>query len=311
MGIVAAGQDPGRFGGFDYVRRLLSFYDGRSGAYDSATVYADALAVLGVVAAGERAPAKAVAYLRDNRCPAGGFSWRAGCVGIADVDTTAAAIGALVAAGVPRTDSVLTEARDFLARSENVDGGFGLDATTPETNANSTALALSALAALSEDPRRAPWLQPDGDDPLDALLALQHSSGGFRFRASDAKPNDYATVQAIPGLARRPYPIRPAARTTARPAGERHAGSAPRAAAHPPPRPASTTSGRPGPSASPPSLAEPPSSPRVLALRARRDPIEAKDVSGLAWAAAALLTGSAGLHGRRLFIRTRSGRRGG
>jgi hypothetical protein len=216
MGLVASARDPRSFGGVDYVAKLRSFYNATTGAYDPSTVYADALAVLGVIASGERLPNQAPAYLRANQCATGGFSWRTGCAGTADVDTTTAVLSALVAAGAPASDLGVTRARTFLQQVQNADGGFGLEPGQP-TNANSTGLALSAIAALGEDAGAPPWRRPDGPTPLGALLALQQPSGAFRFTAAQADDNPYATVQAIPGLAGAAYPIRPTRAARAQP----------------------------------------------------------------------------------------------
>jgi hypothetical protein len=69
-------------------------------------------------------------------------------------------------------------------------------------------LALSAIDALGEDATRSPWQRPNGNDPVDALLDLQHSSGGFTFVAG-GKPNGFSTRQAVVGMASIAYPIPP------------------------------------------------------------------------------------------------------
>jgi hypothetical protein len=204
MGLSAAGSDL-----HGYAARLVSFYDPATGRYD-AGVYADALALLGVVAAGRPVPERALTYLRAHQCAGGGFAHAEGCAGTPDVDTTAMVVSAFLAGGVPADDLAIERARSFLTSVQNPDGGFGLEAGKP-TNANSTGLVLSALAALHEDPAGKVWTQPDGHGPLGALAALQTASGGFRYVAPDTEPNGYATVQAIPGLSGAAYPVAPAA----------------------------------------------------------------------------------------------------
>jgi hypothetical protein len=201
MGLAAAGQNPRSFGGFDYVAELQSHYT-PGGAYET-KVYADALAVLGVLAAGDRPPPQALEYLRLNECPGGGFGHDAGCTSTADVDTTSLVVNVLAAAGIGASDPVRARARAFLIGAQNDDGGFGLYRGST-TNGNSTGLALSAIASMGESPGG--WTA-HGTDPLSALLHLQLSSGGFRYVASQSRPNDYATVQAIPGAAGLAYPV--------------------------------------------------------------------------------------------------------
>lgn len=208
-GIVAAGGDPSDFGGYDYTARLRRAYNPTTGAYDS-NLYANALATLGVVAAEGGLPERAVTYLRTNQCADGGYAWREGCLAPADVDTTAVVTSVLLAAGVPPEDTAVSRARMFVQRSQDPSGGFGLEPGMP-VNANSTGLALSLIAALGEDPTAAPWQREDGH-PVGALAALQTAEGGFRYTAGDDSPNNYAAVQAVPGLAARPLPIAPVPR---------------------------------------------------------------------------------------------------
>lgn len=194
LGLLTAGVDPRTFGGFDYLAAIDARYDAVTGKYDDG-LYADALAALAVVAMRGELPDRAVAYLRINRCPDGGFAHDS-CAQASDVDTTAMVLMVLLR-GAPR-DEATTKARLYLAEARNADLGWGQRARDDATNANSTALAISALSAAGEEPS------------LAALLALQRHDGGVRFSAVASDANDYATVQAIPALLRQSYPLRPA-----------------------------------------------------------------------------------------------------
>lgn len=78
------------------------------------------------------------------------------------------------------------------------------------TNSNSTGLVLSTIAALGETPGEAPWDLGGGRDPLTQILSLQAPEGGFYWTAGNAGGiNNYATVQATPGVAGRAYPLVP------------------------------------------------------------------------------------------------------
>lgn len=209
-GLVATGQDPRAFGGVDYVSKIKARYDPVTGRYDNG-IYSDALAMLGVLAAGAVVPDQALTFLRANQCSDGGFGHEQACAGGADVDTTAIVVCVLVAAGVDADDPARTRARAWLAEVQNADGGFGAAGGKP-TNGNSTGLALSALAAMKETP--AAWAR--ARTPTAALERLQTSDGGFRYLATDPEPDDYATVQAVPGVAGRALPFRPSARSDVR-----------------------------------------------------------------------------------------------
>lgn len=206
MGLVAARVDPRSFGSFDYVALLGSFYEPSTGAYDSSTVYASGLALLGVAAAGHQVPKRAIEYLVQQECAAGGFSHRNGCAGLPDLDTTAIVLNALIASGVSRQEPIVRRTLSFIRSAQNDDGGFGAEAYSLErpTNANSTALVISALVAAGEDLNS--WAKAGGN-PVSALLKLQTPSGGFKYLSTDQTPQDYATVQAIPGVALLAYPL--------------------------------------------------------------------------------------------------------
>lgn len=249
MGVVAAGRDPRDFGGTDYVARLRSFYNPATGAYDDQNVYANALATLGAVSAGETPSPQTIAWFRANQCASGGFSQALGCANTPDVDTTSLALTVLVRGGVEPTDPARTRARGYLVAARNPAGGYGQFAQG-DTNVNSTALALTAIAALGEDPTAGPWSRDD-TDPLRALLALQDPSGGFRYAAGKPKPDEYGTVQAIIGAAGKAYPV-PAGTAGRRARDERSRGSRSPAgtAPIPPGSPAAQAGGRsPGPPA--------------------------------------------------------------
>lgn len=236
-GVVAAGEDPRAFGGVDYVAILDSQYDASTGAYDASNFFANLLGANGAVAANGGLPAQAVAYLRANECAAGGFGFSNGC-GEADTDTTALAVSVLVAAGFG-SDPIVARARTFLSTRQNDDGGFGFAASFPPTSADSTGFGLVVIAALGEEAQAHPWLQVDGDDPVRALLALQDPSGGFKFSPADTEANAFSTVNAIPGMAGRPFPIHPAIPP-------------------PPPPPPPAPSATPDPSAPDPDVVPPP-----------------------------------------------------
>ena len=207
-GIVAGGADPRAFGGVDYVAILESQYNATTGAYDADGFFANLLGANGALAANGALPAQAIAYLRANECATGGFGFSNGC-GEADTDTTALAVSAFVAAGLG-SDPVVARARTFLLSRQNADGGFGFAASFPPTSGDSTGLGLTLIAAIGEEAQAHPWLQVDGDDPVRALLALQDAAGAFKFSSADTEGNSFSTVNAVPGMAGRSFPIRPA-----------------------------------------------------------------------------------------------------
>lgn len=219
-GLVAVGENPRSFAGTDFVARLEGFYDRVTGDYGGDGIYADTLAMLGLLAAGRPIPDGALTRLRLNQCEEGGWSHRAGCLGNPDTDTTGLAMSVLAVVAGPG-DPGVRQARAWLLDAQNPSGGWGLEAGDPD-NANSCALALSGVLTLDEDLGAEPWATGD-KDPQGTLRNLQLASGAFRYRADVPSANDYATVQAVPALAGWGYPVRaPAAAegsTTTSPTG--------------------------------------------------------------------------------------------
>jgi hypothetical protein len=207
-GIVAGGGDPKSFGGVDYVSILNSQYDQATGAYEPGDFdfFSNVIAATGAVAANGTLPPQAVAYLRSNECPGGGFSFSKACAFGPDLDTTALTVNVLVAAGLA-ADPTVIDARTFALTRQGDDGGFAFDGFS-STSGDSTGLGLALIAALGEEAQVHPWRQPDGDDPVTALLGLQDAAGAFKFSSAEAAGNALTTVNAIPGMAGRPLPIR-------------------------------------------------------------------------------------------------------
>jgi hypothetical protein len=216
-GIVAAGANPSSFGGFDYTATLVSQYDTGSGAFDPANAFANVQAANGALAANGTLPPLAVTYILSHECPGPefGFGFGNACSFGPDVDTTALTVNALVAAGLS-SDAAVARARSYLFSKENPADGlfFGCCGTST----TSTGLALAMINALGEDPQAPPWRQSATADPVQALLANQDPAGGFSEPGCGVCTN-FATVNIIPGMSGRSYPIRPAA-TGPPPAGE-------------------------------------------------------------------------------------------
>jgi hypothetical protein len=204
LALTAAAIDPRDFAGHDFVADLEAHLE-PSGAYGVADAFKQSVAILGVAATSETVPAPAVAWLEDMQ--AGNGSWYDGFGTVDSADVTAMAIMALLASGHAPADSSIQAAVDFLADSQLAGGweyGPGLGA-----GANSTALVIQALSALGEDWYSAAgsWVV-DGQTPLAALLGYQSASGAFQADFGQGPADNlYATVQAIPAVAGRSFPL--------------------------------------------------------------------------------------------------------
>ena len=210
-GLVSAGENPRTFAGFDFVKHLESFYNPATASYGGAgdggmspSLYADAQAMLGVLASGDSLPELVVTRLELNQCDGGGWSHQTPC-NIADTDTTALVVSVL-AATTGTAGQEVRDARQWLLDTQNDSGCWGYDQANPQDNPNSCGLAMAAIVALGENPGSAPWAQ-GANDPSRALRAFQLESGGFKLRPVSSGANISATKQAIPGLAGWSYAI--------------------------------------------------------------------------------------------------------
>jgi hypothetical protein len=198
LALAAAGADVDGFAGLNPVSALQEQFatEGNANVVDP---YNQALAILGLVAAGEPVPAGALAWLEERQETDGELSgsWDDGYGTAGNIDATAMAIMALHAGGAAPSSAALAMAGEFLERVQLDSGGWGYAPGMPES-ANSTALALQARSAL----------RADVGDAMAALIAWQQPSGAFAADFGDGPFDDFfTTLQAIPALTGQPYPL--------------------------------------------------------------------------------------------------------
>ncbi len=188
MAAVAAGGDPRRLAGVDYVRRVTSRY--ASGRY-GATAFDQALSMLAIAAAGNPVPPAAPRATLAGR-GTGGWSFDLSGTGSDSVDTTALMIEALVAADVPADNPGLRAGAAWMLAQRNNEGGFASSGRGRPTEANATAGVIRALRALG---RVAP------PSMRAALRGLRERDGGIRFTRAVAGSRLIATNDALIALA--------------------------------------------------------------------------------------------------------------
>ncbi len=196
---AAAGLDPHNFAGQNLVVAMSRVYSPTTGAFGSSN-WDQAFNMLGWRAAGETVPVTATRLLAERANADGGWGWTASTD--SDVDSTALAVQALLAAGEPITSSAVISGMAYMRAAQNPDGGFPYtpeSATDTSSNANSTAFAVQAILAVGQDPLSADWTTAiSAPTPISFLLGQQQSDGGFAFTTPPA--NDFATRQVVPAL---------------------------------------------------------------------------------------------------------------
>jgi energy-coupling factor transport system substrate-specific component len=206
LALAAAGRSPRSVGGRNLVNELIRKRrrDGSFGGLVNQTAFG----ILALRAAGrstrDSTVRAAASWLIGEHNRDGGFNF-AGKGGQSGIDDTAAALQALTAAG-KRASATVGRAATFIAARQNPDGGMPL---TPgdSSNAQSTAWAIQALVAAGRDPARV--RRGGARSPLAYLGSVQTSDGAVRYSRTSAQTPVWVTAQALTGLARRPFPIRP------------------------------------------------------------------------------------------------------
>ncbi|MDG4833972.1 terpene cyclase/mutase family protein [Solwaraspora sp. WMMD1047] len=196
------GLDPASFGGVDLITRLTGLmapsgrFSDQSAFGDYSNMFSQSFAVIALDRAAG-APPQAVSYLSSSQCPDGGFPVQfalATCT--SDVDATAMAIQALVAAGEWHEAHAASQ---WLVAVQAADGSFAAGGVA---NANSTGLAAQALVTTG---RLLTWwrarqfllsLRVDCQGDPGDRGAIAYAASGF-----DPSTAPRATAQAVPGLA--------------------------------------------------------------------------------------------------------------
>ena len=207
----AAGLDPRRFGGRDYVGPLLArqapagwFPHTRTDPAPGVNDTIFAIVFLAGVDDPALAPtiARAADAVEAMQRPDGTWpATRPG--GPTDVDMTGAAIQALCAArrcGSPRVRAAL----GWLRERQQPDGGWNSTPHPGPSNTGTTPWVVQALWAAGIDPRT--WRR-GGRDPLDFLRAMQRRDGSVRWKAAADMNPTWMTAYAAPAYAGHAWPV--------------------------------------------------------------------------------------------------------
>lgn len=211
LALAAAGQDPRAFGGVDYGLKITGQLS-PTGQYRVTGPFGQALAILGLRAAGESASPEAVQWLLDQQAREGeaAGSWDDGFGVVGNADATALAVMALAGQDDAAATAAVAAALDFLARSKTAEGGWSYG-PGQALNVNSTALVIQGLTAagVEVDSAETPYAT-NGLSPLTVLRTVQTPAGGFQSDLGNGPVDDFfTTAQAIPALAGQSLPVLP------------------------------------------------------------------------------------------------------
>jgi len=207
LAIVAANEPPTDFGGRNFLSLLQAAYDGAQ-IGDSSLLNDDFWGVMALIAAGESPNSdiiqNSVSFIKNCQQADGGWGFDAGASWGTDVDSTSAAITALIAARESPSTSAITNGLAFIKSTQMDNGGFE---SWGSTNADTDSWAIGAIVATGQDPTSAGWTK-NGNTPVDDLLSFQQGDGSFYWQSGI--PGAWlcqTTAWAIQALLGRPYPV--------------------------------------------------------------------------------------------------------
>ncbi|MFD7627655.1 prenyltransferase/squalene oxidase repeat-containing protein [Streptomyces sp. NPDC059851] len=202
-------------------------YGKKDPTYDG--VWRQSVALLAQHTVGVKPAKEAVAWLAGQQCANGGFaSFRADAAAACDAttmyDTNATAMAVQSLKTLGGQDAAVKKGVDWLKSVQNEDGGWAFVPGSP-SDANSTAVVISALAVAGEKP--AEVKSKAGKSAYEGLLAFQlgctaqppSDGGAFAYQPADGKllPNADATAAAVLAALGKGAVVAPAAKDT--PAG--------------------------------------------------------------------------------------------
>lgn len=203
LSMVAAGEDPRNVNGTDLVATLESFYNGTQFG-DPSLINDDFWAVMTLTSAGidknDEKIQNSIAFIKTNQNE-GDHGWSYGVGADSDVDSTAAAIMALISADESQSSTHITNGLEYMKSKQISSGGFD---SGWGNSAESDSWAIQAIVAAGQDPTGANWTK-EGKNPIDDLLSFQNQDGSFN--DYNPAPNSWTTSYAIPALLGKPYPI--------------------------------------------------------------------------------------------------------
>lgn len=201
LAIVAAGENPRSFGGINYVDTLLVLCDG-SQIGDDTLLNDDFWGILALAAIGESQTIIQASkdFIISNQNSDGGWGWTVG--GNSSADDTAAAVSALIAAGVSPDSQYIVDALSYLKSQQQSNGGFLSEGAT---NSAVDAWVINAIVDAGQSPVGDEWRR-SGKTPIEHLLSLQDTDGAFKLTATEKSYPEWMTAYAVIALMGKSWP---------------------------------------------------------------------------------------------------------
>lgn len=206
LSLTAAGKNPKDYiSGRDLVQELRSQYHTDSHQFgDAAYVNDDFWAIMALSSAGVSSDDVMIKgskeFILSAQRSLGGWGYTSDRNTSVDTDDTAAAVMALLSAGMDSGSGQIQGAVSFIHSNQNSDGGFTSVASEDSqnvSNVDTTAWVLSAIYKL--DRGMDGWKQ-SGGTPVDYMLSMQNKDGSFLWKkGSSQKANTSFALIALSG----------------------------------------------------------------------------------------------------------------
>jgi hypothetical protein len=215
LGLSPTAFDPDGDGGHTNLVNVLNSGAQPDGSYGAGALNATTYAAIAKRLVDGAVPANTVTFIRNAQQASGGWDYSGvPTTTTLDIDTTAVAIEALAAAGVPLTDPDLRAGLVFLANQRRASGAWQAFASD---DPNSTSTAVDAINSAGFDPNQPCWRNTvvpaqSGQpyvSPLAWLRSQQNADGHINSPNDDFGVNTFATSQSIQALRRGWIPVAP------------------------------------------------------------------------------------------------------
>lgn len=203
LALAANGKNPAVFGNEDYIEKLKSYFvDNQFG--DKNLLNDDVWAILALGAVGQEYSSQAQAakdYLLAHQNLDGGWSYS--LTSDSSTNDTAAAIMALIEAGVERSSVSIQKAVSYLKSKQKDDGGFAYSDSSPSDSC-SDAWVIAAIYKLKQNPTAQEWTK-NSSNPLSHLKSFQAQDGGFWWQKEG--DNKFCSPYAVLALFGKTFPV--------------------------------------------------------------------------------------------------------
>jgi len=190
LALISFDIDPYNVNGINCIEHILSYYDNHQ-IGEPSIIHDDIFGILALRSAGISKENKTIQQVQSHI-----INQQERDGGWGDVDTSAAAIMALIASGENQSSEIIQEGRRFLRDHQTASGGF---TSWGSTNTATTSWVLCSLSLLEEDPLTEEWMQQE-NSAISYLISMQNPDGSFLYTTNTELNPVWMTAYAMISL---------------------------------------------------------------------------------------------------------------